>query len=77
MSNVKASAVVSLRIEIELGSRWGGNCTCDQIVKQSHEDALKIVRDLLEGKAVIVGSPKTTIRIHETDCDDSVVRVSK
>ncbi len=60
MADSKATAHVTLTVEITVGSTWGDNCTVGQIYKQAAEEALGIIDRLLGEQIRIVGRPVVT-----------------
>ncbi len=68
-SEGKSSAVarVTLTIEVDCSSRWGGDCSLGQLSKQGKEEAIGKLRTLLETTrgVRIVGEPSVRAIITE------------
>ncbi len=70
MSKLKIKVWVDLEIGIGLSDRWSDETSCKQIYKQSADQALLKIRELLGDKAVVTGNPKTKIIIEELTSDN-------
>jgi hypothetical protein len=59
---LRASARVSLTVEVTTSDCWGATCTIDQVRKQATEGAISRLARQLQGIAGlrIVGDPKVT-----------------
>lgn len=47
-SLVTASAVVTLTVEVHLGSRWGSECTVEQVQGQAGREAVDVIELILQ-----------------------------
>lgn len=56
-----ASARVKVELEIAVGSKWGADCSIEQIHKQAENEAVGIIRHLCEQaqerRVTIIGTP--------------------
>lgn len=61
---ISARAVVTLTIEIQVGDRWGADCSTGQVFQQAEESALGMIRHWQEKDPVamarvrVIGIPK-------------------
>jgi len=58
--NPEARAVVELRVEVQLGARWGAACTVQQVLDQAAREAESTVRARLKDVSGVrvVGGPR-------------------
>ena len=47
-TKVSAHAVVTVTLEVDVDSSWGGDCAMDQVFKQAEDEALNSIRFLIQ-----------------------------
>jgi hypothetical protein len=63
---IRASARVTITVEMPSGSTWGPGCSVEQIHKQAGEEVKNYVsRTLLERGGRIIGAPKVRLVVAE------------
>jgi len=79
MAAVRGTAVVTLTVEIDVGSTWGSDCSLEQLMRQARVEAAEalrgglVINDLTASSATrprharIVGEPRVKAVIVEED----------
>jgi hypothetical protein len=69
---VTAAARVTLTVEVTVGLTWGGECSVSQVHNEAAEEALGIVKTLINcdpssAKIQVVGEPSVRVVLADID----------